>query len=55
MNMRNTDVCLLYSQSDKTLADKLDYALRYYGINAWNPQNVVLGNQIVDETEKAIR
>jgi TIR domain len=50
MNGRNSEVCLLYSESDKAIANLLEDALNYYSINIWKTQNISIGSKIISET-----
>lgn len=54
MKARNSDVCLLYSESDRAIANNLEEALKYYSVDIWHPQNIGIGSQIFIETRKAL-
>lgn len=54
MNIRNNEVCLLYSESDKAIASLLTDALNYYSIDIWQAQNIAIGSQIISETTKVL-
>jgi hypothetical protein len=54
MKARKNDVCLLYSEVDKTKAEQLEYALNFYSIEVWKTQNIPIGNQIVGETMRVL-
>ena len=55
MKARKNDVCLLYSESDKLIAEKLEYALNFYSIDVWKTQNIPIGNKIVSETTQVLK
>ncbi len=54
MTTPNSNVCLLYSESERVIANKIEEALKYYSIDIWHPQNIEIGAQIFIETKKAI-
>lgn len=54
MKARRNDVCLLYSESDQSVAEQLEYCLNYYSIDVWKTQNIPIGNRIVSETTRVL-
>lgn len=50
MSVRQSEVCLLYSESDKAIANLLEEALNYYSINVWQTRNISIGSKIINET-----
>ncbi|MBD6614557.1 toll/interleukin-1 receptor domain-containing protein [Komarekiella sp. 'clone 1'] len=54
MNPRNSEVCLLYSESDKAIANLLEDALNYYSIDIWKTQNISIGSKIISETVQVL-
>ncbi len=54
MNARNSEVCLLYSESDKAIANLLEDALNYYSIDIWKTKNISIGSKIISETIEAL-
>ncbi|MCV3214137.1 toll/interleukin-1 receptor domain-containing protein [Plectonema radiosum NIES-515] len=54
MKVHNSEVCLLYSESDKAIAGKLENALSYYSIDIWKAQNISIGAKIISETTKVL-
>lgn len=55
MKVHNSVVCLLYSESDKAIANLLENALSYYSIDIWKAQNISIGSQIISETTKVLQ
>jgi hypothetical protein len=55
MKARNSEVCLLYSESDKAIAGLLENALNYYSIDIWKAQNISIGGKIISETTKVLQ
>lgn len=47
MIAHNSDVCLLYSESDKRIAKLLEDALKTYSIDVWKMQNILIENKII--------
>ncbi|MBA3924108.1 MAG: TIR domain-containing protein, partial [Nostocaceae cyanobacterium] len=54
MKTHNSEVCLLYSESDKAIAGLLENALNYYSIDIWKAQNISIGGKIISETTKVL-
>lgn len=55
MKVQNSEVCLLYSESDQAIAGLLENALNYYSIDIWKAQNISIGGKIISETTKVLQ
>ncbi len=55
MKVHNSEVCLLYSESDKAIAGLLENALNYYSIDIWKAQNISIGGKIISETTNVLQ
>lgn len=51
---RNSEVCLLYSEADKAIANLLADAFNYYSIDIWQAKNISIGSEIINETITAL-
>jgi len=55
MTVHKSEVCLLYSESDKAIAGLVENALSYYSIDIWKAQNISIGGKIISETTKVLQ
>lgn len=54
MKTSSSEVCMLFSESDKAVAEQVESALNYYSIDIWKPQNILIGSKIINETTKVL-
>jgi hypothetical protein len=52
--MYNNKVCIIHYESDKNIAENLEYALNKYGISVWREDQIELGSRTSEEINKAI-
>jgi hypothetical protein len=52
--MSNSAVCLIHHESDKDIAESLEYALKRYRISVWRTDQIEIGRNTDDEIKRAI-
>ena len=52
--MSTSDVCLIHYESDKHIAETIEYALKGYGISIWREEQIKLGATVFSGQKRAI-